>query len=894
MKFWFVKNSHILSFLGKEIRFSLCIRAICIIALCFMSVEVAGRNESRIELEKFLKDKSLVNKMISRERTYLHFDNTAYFLGETIWFKAYMIYSEECAPSDRSQILYVEFINSRGDVLQTQKLRITDGEAAGAFSTEFLLTSGFYQVRAFTRSMAENRPEAVFSRVLPVFEAPKDEGNHNDIRIRFDKKAPEPFQVCFYPEGGHLVEGLDNRVAFSITDKQGLPCEATGWLIDDDDTLAIVNTMREGRGVFHCIPQKDHRITLVLHRPDGNFLKASLPPVAGEGCTLQADMRDSSLVRIKIEKSPLLSADTLGLLLMHRGNLISFQRVSSENQAVSYVFPRTCFEDGVHQLAIINCHGQILAERMLFFFPQKSDRIKLTLNSSLQPYGEVVLEATTVNPSTFSIAIHDADTDVNDNKGNLATWLLLESELKGYVHQADYYLESNDVEHRMASDLLMMVQGWSCHDYPSLRESGTVERNLSLLGQLVSKKRKLSVADIELNVVMYNKDGKRFRGKTRTDGKGFFSFCIPECQGEWVLLLQAGQEGKENDFMVKIDRHFSPLFHPFSPLEMRILPNNKRHLLSDIAPFTVSLQTKTDSIGILLPDVEVKKRRSLLQRLRNWKMESYVTDRSVLCYNVDRELEDMLDKGESIPSFFEWLISRNKDFSDGSYEEFYDTLSISENIRRQKVSYRRKARQGMNFGGGSQTGSMSWKDKGLYDNDIYRRSPVGGEIGYKGRPVIWVLDDELYLVSNSHIVDWQEEVSFCMPPSPYMFPDQLDNVKKVYISEDETISHDYILSSRLSHPITVFVYTNRQHLDRQEGLRQTYFEGYSPSRTFEMPDYSILPPERDFRRTLYWNPCVKTDSTGRATIRFWNNSRCNRLSVSAEGFDANGPLLYKE
>ena len=38
--------------------------------------------------------------------------------------------------------------------------------------------------------------------------------------------------------------------------------------------------------------------------------------------------------------------------------------------------------------------------------------------------------------------------------------LLLMSEIKGYVHRPLYYFEVNDMEHRLALDCLLMVQGW--------------------------------------------------------------------------------------------------------------------------------------------------------------------------------------------------------------------------------------------------------------------------------------------------------------------------------------------------------------------------------------------------------------------------------------------------
>ena len=33
----------------------------------------------------------MVNQLFPQEKVYLHFDNTSYYLGETMWFKAYVV-----------------------------------------------------------------------------------------------------------------------------------------------------------------------------------------------------------------------------------------------------------------------------------------------------------------------------------------------------------------------------------------------------------------------------------------------------------------------------------------------------------------------------------------------------------------------------------------------------------------------------------------------------------------------------------------------------------------------------------------------------------------------------------------------------------------------------------
>ena len=82
-----------------------------------------------------------------------------------------------------------------------------------------------------------------------------------------------------------------------------------------------------------------------------------------------------------------------------------------------------------------------------------------------------------------------------------------------------------------------------------------------------------------------------------------------------------------------------------------------------------------------------------------------------------------------------------------------------------------------------------------------------------------------------------------------------------------------------------------------KGVRKTWLDGYSSVSEFYHPDYSALPPMSDisdYRRTLYWNPSVKTNETGHAKIEFYNNSRSRNFNISAETVTLRGMIgIYK-
>ena len=95
-----------------------------------------------------------------------------------------------------------------------------------------------------------------------------------------------------------------------------------------------------------------------------------------------------------------------------------------------------------------------------------------------------------------------------------------------------------------------------------------------------------------------------------------------------------------------------------------------------------------------------------------------------------------------------------------------------------------------------------------------------------------------------------------------------------------------------------FLYPNngKRPLSLGGGVRTIIFQGYDRPVEFYSPDYSsgALPGSADLRRTLYWNPNVKTDKNGKASVSFYNNSTCKHIHISAEGITKEGePVVYE-
>ncbi|NPD93264.1 hypothetical protein [Xylanibacter muris] len=101
-------------------------------------------------------------------------------------------------------------------------------------------------------------------------------------------------------------------------------------------------------------------------------------------------------------------------------------------------------------------------------------------------------------------------------------------------------------------------------------------------------------------------------------------------------------------------------------------------------------------------------------------------------------------------------------------------------------------------------------------------------------------------------------------------------------------------SNHLGKPgIVVCLVSKTKEEDEKEIVNNNNSNRYEKYVAFPMPYYSNNTDSKDHRRTLYWNPNVRTDSKGKAKISFYNNSTCTGFAVSAEGITENGkPVVY--
>lgn len=102
------------------------------------------------------------------EKIHLHLDKPYYAIGDDIWFKAYVVDSRTATPSMISNILYVELINSTDSIKSQLKLPLQSGISWGDFKLTDSLTEGNYRIRAYTQWMRNAGPAYFFDKTIKI------------------------------------------------------------------------------------------------------------------------------------------------------------------------------------------------------------------------------------------------------------------------------------------------------------------------------------------------------------------------------------------------------------------------------------------------------------------------------------------------------------------------------------------------------------------------------------------------------------------------------------------------------------------------------------------------------------------------------------------------------
>lgn len=593
----------------------------------------------------------MVNQLFPQEKVYLHFDNTSYYLGETMWFKAYVVGTADHTLHPQSKVLYVELVAPEGYVVETKKYKLDDkGCCNGEFDLKESLLSGYYTVRAYTRYMLNWGDEAIFSRTFPIYDAVS--GEHYEVKDMLDRKrssldfkekqqeTPDKYRLTFYPEGGHLIDGLPCVMAYELLQSDGKSMTDSITIYADGKFLLCTVPEHNGKGSFSFTPSDSisyyAEIRDIEEDKKGHqkvrTSKFELPMVDKYGVGVSVkEQTDSFILQIQ---NNLRKEMSLGCAVFNKGRMQMYEAFSSDVTCKSIVMHSDSLPEGVNRLVVFANHETPLAERQFFVRHERlhSDDLQhvplrvqtsevKSLKGSEQDANKKMLirierEDGSPIPHDASLSLSLTDSGFRDSIGqgnNFYTHLLLGSELKGYIPNASRYFSPQNLNSSRELDLVMLTHGWTSYNWTVLSNKYVdlrhpIETGLLINGELlefsykksdkrnVDEKSLVSYAPMPYRVMTLSKQkgGLLQEYEFTTDADGRFRLRMDDFYGDRIVSLSPGQKSdKSTRLIVLLDKSFSPK------------PLIEQYLRIGLSKDVQTEMLKVGNLDYLLPDAEI-------------------------------------------------------------------------------------------------------------------------------------------------------------------------------------------------------------------------------------------------------------------------------------------------
>ena len=900
---------------------------------------------------------------IPQEKVFIHMDNSCYFLGDTIRFSAYTRETATGKPSPLSRVLYVELLNHDGYLVERKLIELNKGRGDGFFALDKNIQySGFHELRAYTRwqlnwgefehkhSLAAEKwfvdkelerkyyrdYHKLYSRVFPVYDKPKEEGSlARNMTLRrlqryFSKDMDKrELTLNLFPEGGNLVAGIPNRVAFEATWDDGEWLE--GWLHYGTDSVPAVH---RGRGVITLTPQKDMEKEVVFITKDGEKVKAKLPEIKEEGATMQVEQKDGT-VEIGIRLSASMQPDSVAMTVMHEGKVKAFFTMDGKEKI--FRIDSEALQAGVHQATVFDTQGRVYADRLFFVRRTETERPTLTFTApkdECKPYEKIDLEINGAEGNTpISLAVRDNyGSDALFDNGNIMTEMLLASEIKGFIPEPGWYFEEDDEQHRQALDLLMMTQGWRRFDLQDMAVKGKweltqpAEQAPIIMGKVydypwnpqrlieglwvtqptILEEQRLdngggntgqkSMHNLKTNVRVHAELIQPHTSESaiiETESKNSdFKLQLPRFYGDGVLFLGASdttkwKEGAEYNWVKMID----------SGDEWEYMSVKER--IKNYVEQSLTVRVDFPYPRFVKPYTFYQKHLS--QHNDKWEYApGILADKTTVMQEVRvnarhggmRRVDDsqpafMLDAYDAVNQ----AIDAGLEFADNAVARtFIGDMGLNSPYI-QKVKMNIQGSQG-NAKGASYS-SKSGNIMRRYGLSSFKRALPQ----YINIPKDSIYHPK-YLKSFYYEKDTEGKIEEQLSREELREFSGLTRHDRYFIYTD---FHPRMENDKRYHgtnlpETSIAVYPFPDGTKRVVYRDRRYIlPGFAYPAEFYSPDYSKqTPPDsvKDYRRTLYWNPNVMLNQDGKATITLYNNARTTQISVDAAGQAADGTLLW--
>lgn len=852
------------------------------------------------------------------EKVHVHFDKPYYAIGDTVWFKAYVTGNLNM-PSALSKVVYLDVTNNRDSLVQTLRIPAPNAGGAGHLVLDPLLYhEGSYRFRAYTRYMLNFSDAYFFNKSISfgntinkelvtqinITGKSSDKGQTISARVQFKNEKGIPYaqkrvswriiskfdilgtgrgvtdqngflnvsalvakiperlpdleteitiedgrtlsrlfpmrtafnkpDMQFLPEGGRFLSGVSMKLAFKAIKADGMGIDAKGTIVDNTGaTVASFATQYLGMGAVSFVPDAEKTYKANVLFADGSSESYDLPKprTSSLGISITNITDDRLSFRLSATPSYLErhQGEAYSLVARSGGVICYAAQVKLVNQTIEAGIPLDKLPAGVMQMTIFTPTGSPISERLVFVYHK--NRPTLVMAADKPSYTTRQKVNLALNTKYAGEAL----------PGNYSISVIDETKVP--------FSEDNEVS--IQSSLLLNSDLSGYIEKPNYYFSNTDDKKLENLDLLMLTQgyRAYSFRDIlddKITAPQYTPEqGIVISGTLRMKNgmpvsRGNLQFIIPD--RNYSVSTQTSADGK---FM------FSNLNFPDSTkaiLSARGNPNSSNMMImvdGDVLPGITKNVTEAQQI--------VNIDSALTPYLANSKK----------VYRTAVVLQDV-------------VIKVAKPQPKASHKD-YPALSGLSPVPDHMMTADRF--QGCNYILDCMRGSipgMTFSEDNFYvTRDYNSGNRVPAQIFLNGMPV------DLTALMNLRATELESIEIFLR--------DELGTVNRTY-NTNGVIA----INTKKAPKGTPVKFSDLKAMLPQTNLVNFSPMGYEKTKSFYSPKYAVVrsgPVTNDLRSTIYWNPSINIDATGKANVEFFNADGRGSYKAIVEGIDRDGNLI---
>jgi hypothetical protein len=365
-----------------------------------------------------------------------------------------------------------------------------------------------------------------------------------------------PIQFSTFPEGGYLVSGLKNKLAFKAVNINGEPVEIEGTLFENGDSLLRFKSVHAGMGSLEFTPDRNKNYYIILTNPQSDSLW-QLPEILESGIMLHLAERDSNFLVFKVKQNAGSTEKVVCLRGQLRGNVYFFTSGTLKDELEIKVAQKDFPQQGIACFTLLDSTLSPIAERLVYINSGSQLYIEARLTKEKYETREKAtlnLKVTDENGqpvvSHLGVTVFDKIYQNYQDSQNIFTYFYLSSQLKGRIYDPAYYFNKDNKNRENNLDLLLLTQGWRRYIWneQDLAENNKIRQQVifdGVKGEVKAIRNERKVSEGNQLVMAFNQAINDTKYPIIADSFGVLDVSpayLKLGQGGYVYLVSSGNE----------------------------------------------------------------------------------------------------------------------------------------------------------------------------------------------------------------------------------------------------------------------------------------------------------------------------------------------------------------